>query len=208
MGYSLTERDTADLFEIFMEEKTMEKKTQNQQQTLGPVGGDQYMIIAAFAGTGKTTLAKLYPQVVIDFVCMPYKYLLEETDEYSEASKANPDYILQNDWPCNYVQAIKETLSDNKILLIPTDFFVLSQLAEEGIQYTLCYPQRNAKEVYQKRYIDRSNTKEFLDIFICHWDKYIDSLENDKYGHHIVLSPHQFLSDVINVNELLKGGYK
>ena len=35
------------------------------------------MIIAAFAGTGKTTMAKLYPQTAIDFVCMPYKYELD-----------------------------------------------------------------------------------------------------------------------------------
>ena len=33
-------------------------------------------IIAAFAGTGKTTLAMRYPDLVIDFVAMPYKYYL------------------------------------------------------------------------------------------------------------------------------------
>ena len=32
------------------------------------------MIIATHAGTGKTTLARMYPDRVIDLVCMPYKY--------------------------------------------------------------------------------------------------------------------------------------
>jgi adenylate kinase len=30
------------------------------------------IIIAAYAGTGKTTLANAYPQKFTDFVCMPY----------------------------------------------------------------------------------------------------------------------------------------
>jgi len=40
------------------------------------------MIIAAFAGTGKTTMAKLYPQTAIDFVCMPYKYEIEYNSNF------------------------------------------------------------------------------------------------------------------------------
>ena len=53
------------------------------------------MIIAAFSGTGKTTLASLYPQTVIDFTCMPYKYHLDDDKEADyEACKANPDHDL------------------------------------------------------------------------------------------------------------------
>ena len=59
------------------------------------------MIIAAYAGTGKTTLARLYPQVAVDFVCMPYKYQLEQDGESDEACKANPDNVMQDDWPYN-----------------------------------------------------------------------------------------------------------
>ena len=49
------------------------------------------MIIAGFSGIGKTTLAKLYPYKVIDFVCMPYKYNLGENEVLTEADKANHD---------------------------------------------------------------------------------------------------------------------
>ena len=161
------------------------------------------MIIAAFAGTGKTTLASLYPQTIIDFICMPYKYALDQDCKSNEASKANPDHILNYDWPFNYVEAIKHNLSNGKILLIPSDKIVLLLLQNKGLQYTLCYPERNAKKIYQKRFLDRGNANDFIDIFIGRWDMFIDSLEQDSYGNHIVLKPNEFLSDVINENGVI-----
>jgi 3-oxoacid CoA-transferase subunit A len=124
------------------------------------------MIIAAYAGTGKTTMAKLYPETVIDFVCMPYKYMLDDEDTWNEARKANEDNIMQDDWPFNYVSAIKQAMDNDKILLIPSDFFVLMILQAEKIPYILCYPQKDAKEVYRKRYLDRGNIEE-LNLCIC-----------------------------------------
>jgi len=161
------------------------------------------MIIAAFAGTGKTVLAKLYPQKVIDFGCMPYKYNLDENEEFAEADKANPGLDFIFGWEESYVQAVKKNMSGGKILLIPSDHRVLSLLENESIPYILCYPKRNAKLVYLKRFLERGNTKYFIDIFIGSWNIFIDILENDHYGRHVVLEPEQFLSDVINVNALL-----
>jgi hypothetical protein len=157
------------------------------------------MLIAAFAGTGKTTLAKLYPKMVVDFTCMPYKYELDQNGNYTEVDKANFDYVLHDDWPLNYFQAIKQILSDDKIILIPSDIYVLSLLRSEKKKYTLCYPHRNAKEAYRKRFLDRGNTENFIDIFIGGWDSFLDSLEQDSYGQHIVMQDNQFLSDVISV---------
>lgn len=156
------------------------------------------MIIAAFAGTGKSMLAEKYPDKIVDFVCMPYKYYLETCCDGGEAGKANPDNIMRDDWPYNYVDAIKEALGNGLLLLIPSEFRVLSLLREENIPYFLCYPQRSAKEIYHKRYLDRGNTEEFLAVFIDKWDRFLDNLEKDSYGQHIVLQPQQFLSDVID----------
>jgi len=63
------------------------------------------MIIAAYAGTGKTTLAKTWPHRFVDFVCMPYKYLLEQNNNCAESCKANPNNIMRDEWPYNYVMA-------------------------------------------------------------------------------------------------------
>jgi hypothetical protein len=160
------------------------------------------MIIAAYAGTGKTTLAKMRPDTITDFVCMPYKYEHDDEEKDYEASKANLDYIMRDDWPLNYVSAIKRNMSNDKMLLIPSDYLVLMFLRSEKIPYTLCYPHKDAKEAYLKRFMDRGNTQEFIDIFIGRWNDFIEGLEKDSYGRHIVLKPHQYLSDVIDAGFL------
>jgi len=161
------------------------------------------MIIAAYAGAGKTTAAKLHPETVVDFVCMPYKYILESLLEGadSESRKANPDHVMREDWPWNYLAAIKGAMSGEKILLIPTDLNVLLLLRNDKIPYTLCYPEREARENYRQRFIARGNTDEFIEIFIGGWEERIAALEQDTYGKHIVLRDWEFLSDVIeNIN--------
>ena len=159
------------------------------------------MIIAAYAGAGKTHFASLYPEVVIDLLCMPYKYKLTNDMLYDESSKANPENILNDDWPFNYISAIKDNLNSDKLLLIPSDLLILELLKEEKIPYYLCYPQRDAKEIYRTRYINRGNTAEFIDIFIGKWDKFMDCFEKDVYGQHIILQPNQFMNNVIDVSK-------
>jgi len=158
-----------------------------------------YKIIAAYAGTGKTHFASLYPESTIDLVSMPYKYILTKDKPYDESSKANPDNIPNEEWPFNYISTIKQNLESGKLLLIPSDLFILRLLKEENLRYCLCYPQRNAEEIYHERYIKRGNSDEFIDIFIGGWDRFMDYFEKDTYGQHIVLKPDQFLSDVIDM---------
>ena len=155
------------------------------------------MIVAAHSGTGKTTLARMFPEKMVDFVCMPYKYHLPENIPYDESIKASSDLVMRDFWVFDYVTAIKEELKHGKTLLIPPAWNVLLHLEMDNIPYLLCYPQRSAKEVYRQRYISRGNSKEFLSIFIDEWDNFIDTMEADTYGQHIILEPHQFLSDVI-----------
>ena len=157
------------------------------------------MIIAAHAGTGKTTLAKIHPDKVVDFTAGSYKYLPNPAFENldPEEIKAHPNSCLNWEYPGNYVEAIKQAMGDGRVFVIPSCSMVRRLLRSEGIPYILCYPQRNAKEVYRKRYIDRGNTSDFLDVFIGGWDSFIDRLEEDDYGEHIVLKPHEYLIDAI-----------
>jgi len=157
------------------------------------------LIIAAYAGTGKTHFASLYPEAIIDLVAMPYKYILTKDTYYDESSKANIKNLFNDDWPFNYISAIKENLKLDKLLLIPSDLLILELLKEEKIHYCLCYPQMEAKEIYRERYIKRGNTTEFIDIFIGKWDTFMDSFEKDSYGQRIVLQSNHFLSDVIDI---------
>jgi len=162
------------------------------------------MIVAAFSGVGKSHFASLYPDVAIDFVCMPYKYILDTTAPHGEWSKADPNLVMRPEWPLNYVEAIKK-LPSNKIILIPSDCRVLGHLASEGIPYFLCYPQKKAKKTYLKRYIKRDNSQNFISIFIGDWKWFMKSLREDTFGKHIVMKPKQYLSDVLNIKAILKG---
>lgn len=157
-------------------------------------------IIAAHAGTGKTTLAKARPDMYVDFVAMPYKYYLPDAcEENKESRKADFSLEIRDEWPQNYVDAILNDLKlHNKILLIPPVGNVLHALAEAGIKYHLCYPMRKLKEEYCKRYESRGNSTDFLFVFIDGWDGFIDSFEANTHGEHIVLDKGVYLSDVFS----------
>lgn len=153
------------------------------------------IIIAAYAGTGKTTLANKYPNIFVDLECMPYKYSDREKP-FDESCKANFDYELNDEWPYNYIDAIKNFPDKTKIILIPPDLYVLGLLMTDNISYYICYPERNAKEEYRKRFIERGNTDAFIDIFIGGWDRFITSFENNKFGERIILKQNEYLEDV------------
>lgn len=155
------------------------------------------MIVAAYAGCGKTHFAHLMKDEALDLECVPYKYLPNENCVLGEAGKANPDSDMNPAWPLNYVKAIIQAMESYKYVLIPSDFYVLGILQTKDIPYTLVYPRRDAKEEYRRRYIARGNTENFLSIFYEHWDYFMDNLEADNYGKRIVLLPHQYLSDVL-----------
>ena len=161
------------------------------------------MIVAAFSGVGKSYFASQHPDIAVDMVCMPYKYILDPEAFYNESSKADPNMEMNPDWPINYFEAILKCPSD-KIILIPSDYRVLRLLENEKIPYYLCYPKRKAKNVYWKRYIKRGNSQEFLSIFIGDWDSFMDTLREDTYGKRIILRPNQYLSDVLDIHAILK----
>ncbi|MEL7568361.1 MAG: hypothetical protein AAGU27_26280 [Dehalobacterium sp.] len=150
------------------------------------------MIAAAYAGCGKYTFAAMHGESAIDLHCIPYKYYLDKNNDRGEAGKADPDNEMRPEWPHNYVSAIENVMDNYDYVLIPSDFHVLTLLAEKQIRYTLIYPHRDAREEYLSRYTNRGNTKNFLSIFYEHWDWFIDNLEADSFGKHIALQPHQF----------------
>ena len=163
-------------------------------------------IIAAHAGTGKTTFAAQNPEKFIDFVLMPYKYHLPDriNEDESESCKADFDLEMRDDYPFNYVEAIKNLLNTtDKMIIIPSTSEVLRLLQNEDISYLLCYPENTeeAKSEYQRRYIERGNNEDFLGIFVDGWNNFMCGFENDDFGVHIVLKSNEFLSDVINTNK-------
>lgn len=160
------------------------------------------MVIAGYSGIGKTFFAD-HVNGAHDLPCMPYKYYLPPADKSEfEACKANPSYMMREEWPGNYIKAISNEMHRYRYLLIPSDKMVLKGLRSLDIPYILAYPQAKAKQVYEARYKGRGNTKDFLDIFIGHWDSFMSSLQGDRMGIPVVLGENEFLMEK---KELLDG---
>ena len=159
------------------------------------------MIIAGFAGVGKTTFCNKHKNA-IDFVAMPFKY--ENFNERyaecgAESVKADYDLILKTDWRYEYYDALLKTQEEypDEIIVIPPDRYIMRWLVAECIPFTLVYPCMEAKEEYRKRFVERGNTEDFLDVFIGEWDSWIEMMQEQEADVKIELQPNQFLSDVI-----------
>lgn len=154
------------------------------------------MIIAAYAGCGKTTFAEKTWNSV-DLACVPYKYHvtddIEENEE--ESGKACYGYSMNSAWPGNYISAVLAAYHRYQYVVIPIVLPVLKELQRLHIPYILCYPERNLKEEYRVRYRERGNSDSFEEVFVGDWDLFLDQFESDDYGKHIRLRTGEFLLD-------------
>ena len=160
------------------------------------------MILAAYAGTGKSEFCKRYPSEAIDMICMPYKYInfYEVANEISEKEdiKANMNLILRPNWENDYYEELKRLNNENptKLIIVPTIKSIMRRLKEDDISYMVVIPTRDCKEEYRQRYINRGNNQSFLDVFIERWDVMLDGL--DCLGGVVMeIGEGQYLTDVI-----------
>lgn len=156
------------------------------------------MLIACYAGVGKSTFAMQYSEEILDLYSMPFKWILPESGKGEfEAMKAAPYLLRDPAFPDNYMAAVLEAEKDYKYVLIPTIRSVLEELHETcNVPYIICYPDPALKKEYRNRYLARGNTQDFLDIFIEQWDERIEALMEDENGVHIRLESGMFLTDV------------
>lgn len=55
------------------------------------------------------------------------------------------------------------------------------------------------KEEYRKRFLERGNTQNFLDVFIDRWDLFMDYLESNPCEHKVILNQREQLSDYFEI---------
>lgn len=120
------------------------------------------MVIAGFSGIGKTELAKKYKNV-IDLDAAPYVYddsdILDIPFEERKGMKRKDN----SEWPNNYIKAIKEAIIDYDFVLVWDREDIIYKYLEEGINFTLCYPNVDDLILYSERFKDRGNTDEYID---------------------------------------------
>lgn len=155
------------------------------------------MIIAGFAGVGKTTCAKMLPEETIDFLTAPYRYETVYGAANDESLETPLEKTEHPNWPFNYVDALQSIKDDYRYVLIPADTLILSLLKDRGISFIVVRPFRMSKDEYRRRFIERGGINPYTDTLIEQWDSYMDSLERVGSGVHVTLDIDEYLSDVI-----------
>jgi len=135
------------------------------------------LVLSAFPGCGKS------------------HYFRENTDKIvldSDSSKFD-----KSDFPRNYIQHIKENIGKVDIIMVSSHKEVREALVDNGIQFTLVYPDISIKDEYIQRYIDRNSPESFINLLTKNWELWIEELENQTNCHRIKLKENQYISDVL-----------
>ena len=137
------------------------------------------LIVSAFQGCGKS------------------HYFRENRDKIvldSDSSKFD-----KSDFPANYIQHIKENRGKVDVIMVSSHKEVRDALVENGIAFTLVYPDISIKDEYIQRYIDRGSPESFINLLTKNWELWIDELDNQIGCHKIKLKEGEYLSDVLYV---------
>lgn len=151
------------------------------------------MIVSAFAGVGKTTLAQMYKEDVIDLESGNFKWLDNEGTENLKGNKKipNPKY------PINYLEAIKKANSQYKVVLISQHDVIRKCLDAVKLDYIVVYPEIGLKEEFIERYKLRDNNDNFINLISSKWENWISDLNLIQNHKKIVINKGQYLSDFV-----------
>ena len=123
----------------------------------------------------------------------------------AEISKASPELVMREEWPDNYIKAVINQYHRNRYVIIPPVASVLRALKDAEIPMILFYPEYGAKEEYEKRYLERGNTENFIDIFIGGWDRFHRTLESIDCKHRFVMKKDKYLLDyLVQIDQIIK----
>ena len=111
------------------------------------------MIFCGYAGVGKSTAAKKLLGVV-DLESTPF----------------------QRDWE-TYARVAKHMSDQGYVVLVSCHNELREELRRIGAEYRVVYPEKNQKEIYRQRYIERGNTQEFIDTQMEHWDEWVGATQ-------------------------------
>ena len=155
------------------------------------------IIISGFAGIGKTTLQKKYPNV-IDLESSDFKWIYDDEDTKQmdkEKRKGVANRIQNPEWPLNYVKEIMQKVNEYDIVLTSQDFDLRQCLRDNICEYYACFPTKECKEEYIKRYTDRGNNEKFITLVSQNFESWIDALMSEEKK--IIMEPGEYLEDTL-----------
>lgn len=150
------------------------------------------MIVSAFAGVGKTTLARKYNKDVIDLESGDFKWIESGN---TEATKGDNTRTQNPKFPINYLEAIKKANSEYKVVLISQHEVIRKCLDAVKLDYIIVYPDISMKQEFIERYQKRGNNTGFINLIVHNWEKWISDLNMINGHEKIILQKGQYLED-------------
>jgi len=154
------------------------------------------IIIAAFAGTGKTYLANKYSNV-IDIEPANYKWNSDNIITEKDKGKYQK---IREEWPQNYVNEIIKEHNNYDIVLIGLNRDARNLLYKMGYEYSICFPSSDRKNEYIQRYKDRGNSEEFLNKQAYYFDNELPLLYKEPLEK-MILEGNEFLEEYLLRND-------
>lgn len=138
-------------------------------------------IISAFPGTGKSFYHKNNPKTTIDSDSSEFSWItIEEWDHMKgyvgSRKERNPDF------PGNYIQHIKDCIGKYEFIFVSTHKEVRKALLDNCLFFYLIYPNKNQRDLYLQRFVDRGSPMEFVHMIDTNWNAWIKELKFCEYG--------------------------
>lgn len=150
------------------------------------------MIVSAFAGVGKTTLARKYNKDVIDLESGNFKWL---ENGNTEGTKGDNTRTQNPNYPINYLEAIKKANNEYKVVLISQHEVIRKCLDAVKLDYILVYPDISIKDEFINRYKQRGNNINFISLISKEWDNWINALDSIQNHKKIKIQSGKYLED-------------
>lgn len=135
------------------------------------------LVVSAFPGCGKSHLFRNKGET---------KILDSDSSTFDKSQ-----------FPQNYIDHIKSNLGNVDIILVSSHKEVRDALNKNGIHFTLVYPNKDIKDEYIQRYIDRGNDDKFVELLKNNWENWMQELENQLKCNKVELKSGEYLSDII-----------
>lgn len=140
------------------------------------------LFVSAFPGTGKSYITKNQNE---------FPFFEDMTLADSDSSEHSKE-----DFPNNYINFIVEKSKAVDIQFISSHATVRKELLDRGIPFVQVMPEKELKEEYVQRYIQRGSPPAFIDFITKNWDSFFDDgLCGDPL---IFLKSGQYLSDLFS----------
>lgn len=159
------------------------------------------LIIAGFAGVGKTTLAKKYENV-IDLESSLFKWDNTGLENIPIEQRKGTKRKENPKWPYNYIDEIEKQSRNYDIILVWIAPRALELYDENKIEYILCYPEKSAIGLYEKRYRERGNNEDYIEKVVSTYDERFEEFKQ-KNVPQIILQGEETLEDYLIRNEYI-----